>query len=368
MAYSAEVKERLESGRESDEWMAQVRVPPREVVVFTRQLGALIAAGMPLVRALDTLSQQAENPLFGEILWTLHDTISAGAYMSSSCQRFPRVFPPVYVRMLRVAETTGQLSGCLEQLAEWSERNLRVTEKVKAALVYPVFVLTLGIVLTLSIFLFVLPPFLGVLESMQVELPWNTRLMMFLSRLVVHPGFWVALLSGVGLLMLRWHYLSRSDASLLWKLGYRLPGVGRVLEVSSLSRFATAASALIESGCDVATTWRLSAESSGSPLLIGDSHRLVERIRAGQEIFTAMGDRPALYTSTLIQFTRAGEEGASLARMLDRLKRIFEDEVELALQSFTVLLEPLLLAVVAGVSAFSMISMFMPLYGYLNNL
>ena len=137
MSWSPEIREQLLRGRESEEWMSQVRVSGRDVVTFTRHLAALLDAGVTLVKALETLTGQVDDPLFGEVLWTVHDSISAGNYLSSSLEQFPRVFSPVYVRMIRVGESSGRLSKCLEKLADWSDRNLRVVEKIRAALVYP---------------------------------------------------------------------------------------------------------------------------------------------------------------------------------------------------------------------------------------
>ena len=370
MAWSADVREQLRSGRESKEWMARVRVSGREVVLFTRQLAALVEAGVPLVKALDSLSKQAESAAFAEVLWTVHDTVTAGAYLSQAAAQFPQVFAPLYIRMLRVGETTGALVASLRKLADWQERTVEVQRRVQSALVYPAFVLGLGASITLGIFLFILPPFLEVLEGMKVELPWVTKLMALLVRCVVSPGFWLASASGLALLVLHVGSLRAEDkrAQACWDLLLRIPGLGRVLQLSTLARYTFSLSTLLDAGCDVITTWSLAAESSGNPSIIADRARLLERINGGVSVSAAMAEKKEVYTATLVQFSRGGEETARVPKMLGSLRHIFESEVDLAVDRFTVLLEPLLVALVACLTGLCMISIFLPLYSFLSKL
>lgn len=350
--------------------MAQVRVPARDVVLFARQLAVLFRAGVPLNVALESLAQQAEDPTLGEVLWTLSDSITSGHMLSGAMAAFPRVFPPVFVRMIRVGESTGDLHGCLAQLADWLERDQRVAHKVRAALSYPAFVAVLGIVLTLLIFSTVLPPFFGMLAGMHIQLPWSTRLMMLLTELLRQPGCWLCLISG-GALAVSWarERLARpQQAAAVWRVLVRVPGLGRLLVLSSLARYLSAAYALLTSGVDVLLAWRLAAESSGNPLLAEDGPRLTEHLRAGGTVSSHMLAHAGLYTRTLAQVVRAGEETATAVSLLPRLQSLFEQEVEAALEALAVMLEPLLLLGVASVMGFSMVSAFLPLYSYLARL
>jgi len=350
--------------------MAGARVSSRDVVLFARQLAVLFRSGVPLVAALESLAQQTEDPTFGEIIWTLNDAVSTGHMLSGAMASFPRVFNMAFVRMIRVGENTGDLPGALTQLADWLERDHRVAHQVRSALSYPAFVLGLGVLLTLLIFSTVLPSFFQMLAGMHVPLPWSTRLVMFVTDLVRQPGFWLALVCGGALLasFLHGQLASPAHAEAAWAWLVRLPGLGRLLVLSSLARYVSAVYALLTSGVDVLIAWRLAAESSGNPLLARDSLALVDHLKAGGTVASHLASRPELYTRTLAQVVRAGEETASAVSLLPRLQTLFEQEVELAVESLAVMLEPLMLLGVASVMGFSMVSAFLPLYSYLSQL
>lgn len=346
--------------------MAQVRANSRDVVLFTRQLNVLFRSGVPLLPALESLAHQAEDPALGEVVWTLHDSVSSGSMLSSSLAAFPRVFSGVYVRMVRVGETTGDLPGALGQLADWMERDDRVGQKVRAAMTYPLCVFTLGGLLTLGLFTFVLPPFLSMLTGMDVPLPWSTRVVLLLTQALHQPGFWLCMLCS-GALAGSWLW-TRLRHPALWRFLMRVPLLGRLLVLSSLSRYLSAAYALLTSGVDVLVAWRLAAESSGSPLLASDSRLLADHLREGGTVAAHMLARPELYTRTLGNVVRASEETSTAVSLFPRLQALYEHEVEAALDSLSSVLEPLMLMAVASVMGFAMVSAFLPLYSYLSTL
>ena len=350
--------------------MKSARIPPKLLVLFTRQLAVMVRVGVPLLKAMETLSEQPESPAFSEVVCSLIELVNGGLPLSAACGRFPRIFPTVYVRMLKVAEATGRLHDCLEKLAFWAERDFTTRQKLSAALTYPLFVLTLTTALTLVLFVWVFPPLLSVLQSLEVELPWNTRLLAFLSRLVLQPGFWIALvLTVVGIIPL-WANLNEEQPIYLklWRWGSRLPFLGQLLIRTSLARYCHAATTLIQSGCDVTTTWTLAAESCGNPTLAGDAARLTGRIRDGWAVADSMKEAAPIYGRMLIQIARLGAESGEMASKFERSQKMLDEAVELSLASFTAMVEPVMLGLVSIGAGFSLVSIFLPLYSYLNHL
>lgn len=345
-------------GLETAEWMARARVSPREIGLMTRQLAGLLNAGVNLSRALQALTEQSVQPVLTEVLYTVEQSIRQGSYLSQAVARFPRVFPPVYVAMLRVGERTGGLVLCLERLAEWLDRDDRVRRRVAAALAYPLFVLGLSMLLTLALFCWVLPPFLGMLVGMNIPLPLVTRLMVGLVDCLRNPFCWLICL-GAGWLL--W----QSARSWSW-LG--VPVVGDTLRCLCVVRFCSAAEAQLRSGGEMLLAWTLAGEATGHPLYRDDARLLVEHLKAGGDVADHLARRRDLYPPGLVHLARAGQETARLGEALARVRVLYESEIDYRVEVLGALLQPLMLGLISFIMIFTMTSIFLPLYAYMGSL
>ena len=345
--------------------MRSARVPAPVVAVFTRQLATMLAAGISLDAALAALRGQADHPTMAEVIYTLHDLILQGVSLSEALSRFPKVFPEVFQPVLQIAENSGRLVSNLAQLADWSEREHRLRRGVVAAISYPLLVLLLGLAITLALFIWVLPPFLEMMHSLGVSLPWTTRCLLTMSQGLHTPGFWVALGAALGLLCSEPPLATRRA---FWRLALRMPVISRVVQRAFLTRYVFALQALVEAGCDVRTTWSLAARCSGNPLLIRDAPRLVLRIKEGETAGQAMEGCPGLYGDLLIRFVHTAEESGKFARLYGSLRRLLEAELEHNLEVASRSLEPLLLGGVGLGLSTCLLSIFVPLYSHLSKL
>ncbi|MGE0494478.1 MAG: type II secretion system F family protein [Vulcanimicrobiota bacterium] len=351
-------------------WGARVRVPGRTVVLFTRQLATMLKNGVPLVNSLDTLSLQLEHPQFGEVVASLATQVTQGHMLSQALSRFPRVFSRVYLTMVRIGEETGQLDAVLDRLADWQEADQGLFQKVKSALTYPGVVLVFSLGLGFIVFYTIIPGFIQVLENMKVELPLITRLVFAVANLVRNPGVWLVAIASIGALrlVLRDVYASDKGGQTLFWCALNLPLVGGLLRSATVSRFTTAAAAMLASGVDLMKTMELAALASGNPLLAADGKRLVANLREGQQVYAHMEGRPDLYPNTVTQMVRVGEETSELSMMLARAGAYYDSEVTYRIEALGAALEPLLLAAVSCVVATMVLSIFLPMYGYLAKL
>ena len=359
------LQQRVSGGHETSEWMRSARVPAGVVTVFTRQLALMLSSGIPLDAALEALRAQATHPTMAEVCYTLHDLILQGVSLSEALERFPRVFPSVFHPVVQIAEKSGTLVANLMQLAEWTEREHRLQRRVLAAISYPLLVLALGLLITLSLFIWVLPPFLEMMQSIGVSLPLTTRGLLLLSEVLRTPGFWLAAAALLGLFYSDPPPLARRG---FWRLLLRLPVLSRLVQRALLTRYVFALQALVEAGCDAPTTWRLAARCSGNPYLMGDSLRLVQCVCEGQTPSQAMKDRAPLYGGLLIRFVTAAEESGRFSQLYRNLRRLLEDELEHNLEVASRSLEPLLLGGVGVGLATWLLSIFTPLYAHLSKL
>lgn len=340
------------------------------MALFTRQFVTLLQGSVPLVQALDTLSYQSEHPRFGEVIGEVSRRVSNGSRFSDALSHYPEVFSKIFVVMVRIGEEGGSLDQSMDKLAGWLERDGALLQRARSALTYPAFVGCLTAGLTFSLFYLVMPAFLGIFADLGAELPWITRVVIAITQAVRNPAVWVGgmllLLALVNELRLAW---SRPDGRVfLYELGLSVPLVGNILWHSSCSRFCAALEALLYTGSDLVRSLRLSAAVSGNPLLEQDSEKLVASVVLGNHPSEHMRENPALYSATMTHMAVAGEESSRLPEMLGRAGEFHLLEMESDIDALKAAIEPLMLGCVAAIVAVIVLSIFLPLYGFLDKI
>jgi len=336
------------------------------LLFFTRQLPILLDSGVPLIRALDVLGNESEDPAMWTIVTDVNASVQSGMRLSEALQLFPGVFSPTYVCIVRLGEESGKMADCLSRLAGWMERDREASNKVVAALIYPGFVAILSLALGLALFGWVLPPLFDVLRGLHVSLPLFTRILFAISSTLQNPlGLLFALMTLGSLASMG--YQNRQDPR-VWKVLRRAPAVGRLLCYSGLSRYCVALQTLLDQGGDLIMALKIAALASGDPYIIDDSPALVEHVISGETVSNHMKRNPKIYPSALVQYTRVGEEMADMARMMERAADIFEGELNHAIEIFGAAIEPLMLMMVGGTVGAIVIAVFVPLYSYLQTL
>lgn len=358
-------------GQMDAHWMARARLPNLEVLQFTRHLAMLFGSGVSLVRCLDVLLEQADNPVLAEVLWSISRDLQGGRSLSAACARFPGIFESTYVSVLKVSEMTGQLHQSLAQLAQWQERDGKQRSQLKAALMYPAFVLTLTLAMSLWLCYSILPGILAGLVG-SGELPLPTRLLMGFVNLIRHPlgiaGLLALIGSGVGGGIHLWRNPSERMRRWLWSLLLPLPVVGPALRDCSLVRYCAAAQVLLRGGTDLLRMLHLSAQASGNPWLHEDERRLRKAVEEADSLGWAMGERRELYGPLLPSLVGGCEETGSLEPAFFRTAMFLEDEVVYRFQVLQQALEPILLLFLAVLVLFFLLSVMLPLYSQLQSL
>jgi type II secretory pathway component PulF len=250
------------------------------------------------------------------------------------------------------------------------ERDLDNYRKVKAAITYPFFILSVAAILTLILCLTVLPEFSKIFESLKCPLPWPTALLLTAVQTVQNPGFWMVSLSAVVTLfhLLRVLLKTQDGRFRLYYLLHRVPVVGAFLKYGALSRLSHAAYLGLDSGMDLIQTLRVAGEASLDPVVQLDLNEAVDSISRGLQLSEHMRLNPGLYDPTIIHLLAAGEEAANLAGPLEQASRFYQSELNFRTQAFTKLIEPILLFFVAFVVGGILLAIFLPLYSYLGQL
>ena len=350
--------------------MEKLTCPPQELVLFCRQLQVMMASGVPIYQALEVLKEREDQPGFSRAVDTLAQKIGQGHRLSRALRLFPRVFDMVFASLVAVGEETGQLDKCLERLARWKERDLEIRRKIVSALTYPALVLLLTAAMTFFLFTFILPGFIEVFANMGAELPLPTKVLITLTNMVASPVFWLlAIVLGVFSTQAFTRYARSDRGSVeLTLLLLTVPLLGPMVLNASIARFAASVATMLDSGMDLTRALALGAQATGNPAIRQDSNRVLQDIRMGALTSLTLSVRPDLYPNNLIQMVSVGEEASDMAEMFKRAAEFHEEEANHLVDTLGAALEPLLLAGVAFLLGFVLISVFLPLYSHLDKL
>lgn len=330
------------------------------LVLSTRQLATLVKAGMPLLRALRTVSDQLNPGPLRDVFASVAVDVEAGVRFSEALSSYPRWFPPFYVNMVRVGEMGGLLDEILKRLADLLEKQARLRERVKSALMYPAFVMIAATGILVILMVFVVPTFMGMFAELGSALPLPTQILVSTCHLI-RDWWWAVLLGLMGCAMILNLLLRTSPGRRLSdQTKLNLPVFGSLIEKLLIARFARTFGTLIASGVPILTALE-TVRATVTNVIIDEALQDVEQsLKAGDSLARPLelsGAFPPLVT----RMVALGEETGQLDRMFMQVADSYEEEVEVQLAGLTQLLEPLLIVFVGGIVGFIVIAMFLPL-------
>lgn len=338
------------------------RVKPRVLMIFTRQLATLIAAGMPLLRGLRILHEQETNASWRFILAALSDAIESGSTLSDAMAAHPRVFNKLYLNMVRAGEISGALEITLKRLAEFQEKAQRIKGKVKAAMFYPVAVMLVAAAIMGVMTVFVIPRFKDVFSGLVngASLPAFTNFVFSVSDFVRHRApLGLGILAGLCISLVMFGRTTIGHYA-FDRLKLVLPVVGRVFRQAAISRFARTLGTLLANGVPVLQALKIVGDTSGN-VVIG---RVVETIHASVkegESLSAPLRAAKVFPPLITGMVDVGEQTGALPDMLLKIADNCDEEVDNAVSAMTSLLEPVLIVFLAVVVGSIVIALFLPI-------
>ncbi len=337
------------------------RIPPTELALMTRQLGALLGAGVQLVEALGALSEQSTRPAVRKMLSQVREAVREGASLADSLTAHPEIFSDLYVGMVRAGEAAGALEAVLERLAEYSERQAEFVAKVRGALTYPIIMMCVGLAIMGFLVSYVVPQIATIFQQQHAALPAMTRMLISLSNFLT-GYWWLLLLAIVGLIggvsaALATRTGRRFYDTWLLKLPYLGPTVVRVI----CARFARTLATLLASGVQLLPALQAVRRVVTNGLLADAIDQSREEIREGHGMGQTLA-RSGLFPPLLSEMIKVGERSGELERMLERVADNYEREVENSLRQMTTMIEPLMTLVMAGLILFMMLAVLLPIF------
>lgn len=337
------------------------RVKPAEVAIFTRQMATLLAAGLPLVRSLTALIEQLEKSPLKRVVIKVRDQVNGGATFADALSLYPRVFPPVYINMVQAGESAGALEVVLERLADLTEKSLKLRNRIRSIMVYPVLVALIGIAVVVFLLVRVVPTIIEIFSETRQALPLPTIMLINLSAFI-RNYWWGMLLITAGLfLIVRFWSKGRKGRYIVDRFKLRMPLFGMVIRKVAIVRFSRTLAILLASGAPLLKSLDIVKNIVNNLTISEAIDEAKEAIRAGKSIAEPF-QRSRVFPPIVVHMISVGETSGSLEDMLFKVAQSYEDEVETTVSALTSLLEPIMIIVMGVVVGFIVLSILLPIF------
>jgi general secretion pathway protein F len=337
-----------------------VRVRPAEVANMTRQLAILIGAGFPLVSAMETLMVQFPNPALKKTIAKIKDAVVEGSTFADALGNFPLIFTPIYANMVRSGETSGTLEIVLERLADITEKQEELKNKVVTAMIYPLVILLVGVLIMCFLFIYVIPNITSIFKDIKQELPLPTQLLIGTSE--AFKSYWWVLIVLIIAVVMGLYRLRKNPKGRLWldRTTLKLPMVGSLATKLAAGRFARTLGSLLDNGVSMLPAMEIVKNIVGNGYIAQAVATATVEVGKGQALGKSL-DVHQIFPPIAIQMIMVGEQSGNLEQMLSKVADVFEKEVETSVMRMTALLEPIMVVIMAGMVLFIVLSIFMPI-------
>jgi type IV pilus assembly protein PilC len=337
-------------------------IKANEITLFTQQLGLLLKAGIPIRRCFTILAHSIKKPAFRQVILDINNDIYLGDSLAKALQNHPRLFNAIFCNMVEAGETSGTLIQILGRLAKYQQQDQSIKKRVRKALTYPLIVLIVALAVSTIMLTQVIPNFAKTSSKLSGELPYITEFVINLSENFIQasPLILVSLVTlfGIGKLMLR---QSQQAVFFIDSLLIRLPLIGPLLRKIILGRFISTLATTISAGLPMVTALESSASSVNNRCYKTAISQIIEDVTSGLSLQRALG-KQAIFPINLKQMVNVGEESGSLVSILEKAGQIFEQEVELALDTIIPLIEPVMMLILGILVGGLLVAMYLPVF------
>ena len=347
------------------------RVKSDEIVIFTRQLSAMISAGVPIIRALTSMAKYAESATFRKAIEQVAKDIEGGEPFAEALSRHPSIFNDVYVNMVRAGEAAGILDEILKRLALQQEKNSAIRKKVKSAMTYPTVLIVITIGAFFGLMLFVIPSLGNTIKDLageDAELPMLTQTMMGISQFMVNFWYIIFPLMGVGIWLLLRYIKTPVGKKQFHQFTIRAPILGKITRKIAVARFTRTFSALIGAGVAVLEALDITARAVGNEIYEESLHKAALRVKNGEVFSKIIAEDELLYPPIVSQMLAVGEETGQTDSVLVKVADFYEEEVDAAIAGISSTIEPVMIVVMGGMVGLIAASVMLPITGLANQM
>ena len=337
------------------------KIVERDLPAFSRQLAAMLAAGMPIVTCLETLEEQAGTGSFAGLIADVREGIEGGLSLSESMGKYPSIFDSLYINMLRGGEASGTLSETIARLATLIEESAKLKRKVKSAMTYPVIVLSIALLITGGLITFIVPIFANMFKDFGATLPGPTQFLLNVSNAfrraapIAIPAVLIA-----GFLFNKWKKTPAGSLAVDHFI-LKMPVFGPLALKVSVARLARILSQLVKSGVPIMDALSIVAGATGNLVIEKAVLKGRDYVERGEPLSAGLTLAPQI-PKMLVRMLAAGEKTGKVDEMMDSIADFYEDEVQTMIAGLTAMIEPFLMVFLGTMVGGIMVCMFLPIF------
>jgi type IV pilus assembly protein PilC len=345
------------------------KVKPKILMIFTRQLATLIDSGLPLLRSLNVLAKQERDKVLKNTINKLSDSVQSGSTFSDALALHPRIFNDLFVNMVKAGEVGGVLELVLTRLSEFQEKAAKIKNKIIAAMVYPLIVMTMAVGILCFLLVFIVPKFETIFHEMLGDkpLPPVTQFVILASGAVKDHG--LVLLGAVVVIVAMYKFIGRTHRGRLvidsFKL--RMPLFGNLNRKTAISRFARTLGTLVTSGVPILQALNITRETAGNAAIARAISNVHDSVKEGESIVQPL-EASRVFPPMVVSMVDVGEETGKLPEMLLKIAEVYDDEVDNAVAALTSMLEPIMIVFLALIVGTIVLALFTPLISIITGL
>jgi len=346
------------------------KVKSDDIVIFTRQLSAMVSAGVPLLRALNSLQEHNESPALKKILVEIGRDVEGGSPLADALGKHPKTFSSVYVNMVRAGEAAGILDDILKRLALQQEKNATIRKKIKSAMTYPMVLVGITIIAFFGLMLFVIPQIGKIIKDLggpDAKLPALTEAMLTISDILINFWFIIFPIIGFVVFMLLRFIQTPKGKKIFHTIALKLPGIKLIVQKVAVARFARTFSALIGAGVAVLEALDVTAHAVGNVVFEEALLKASKEVQNGATLSSII-EQNNLFPSIVPQMLAVGEETGQTDVVLIKVADFYEEEVDVAIEGLSSIIEPVMIVFMGGMVGVIAASVMLPIANLSNTI
>lgn len=349
------------------------KIDSESLTIFTRQLSTLLQAGLPLLRALEVMARQEKDPKFQAVIVNISESVQGGSPFSDGLQQHPKIFPPIYVNMVKAGEAGGVLDTVLSRLASFMEKDLRTKKKIQSAMIYPIVVISVAVIIVTLLMMFVVPSFQQIFADMLrgAPLPVLTQVVINIANFM-QPDSWTQ--AGILILLIagivygtKAFFASKMGRGILDWFFLNAPVFGDMGTKAAVSRFTRTFGTLLSSGVPILQSLQITRDVIGNSIVSKALNNVHDRVRDGDTLAAPL-DQQKVFPSMVTSMVEVGEETGDLPEMLNRIADNYDEDLDNSVSAVTSIIEPIMIVVLAVVVGVIVVALFLPIIEIIQNL
>ena len=337
------------------------KIKQKNVVVFCRIFSTMINAGLPLIQCLDLLAQQEQNKAFSKIIRSIKEDIEGGTSLTNALKKYPKIFDDLFVNLIAAGEAGGILDVILERLSAYMEKAMKLKARVKGAMTYPIAVLVISFSVVALLLLKVIPVFQKMFEGMGGQLPGPTQFLVSLSEFAQHYFLYLVAVIVIIFIAFKRFYKTEKGRWIVDSLVLKAPIFGDLMKKVAVAKFSRTLSTMMSSGVPILEGLAIVSKTSGNKVVEDALLKTRQSISEGRSIAEPLAET-GIFPPMVVQMISVGEATGALDSMLNKIAIFYDDEIDVAVDSMTALLEPVMMVFLGGIVGGMIIAMYLPIF------